>query len=201
MISLVFSLIVEIENASFQNSKNYLIIEKNENIINYFIQNFTKTYKKPSIPTLLEIRDAINNLNSNLGKYLKVKDTLKIDEILSAIGKFKLYDIQIIYILAYLSYNFGLNFEIYCAVKYSKSFKDYTLFDMGVLYGSPNYACYPILAIDDYYLIGSRKMYVLNRVSDFERFPDELFSVEVPNLQNQMSGYKIKLLKAKKINI
>ncbi len=200
MINLVFSLIVELENASSQNSKNYLVIEKNENIISYFIQNFTKTYKKPSIPTLLEVRNAIDSLNSSLDKYLKVKDTLKIDEILPNIGKFKLYDLQIIYILAYLSYNFDLKFEIYCAVKCSKSFKDYTLFDMGVLYGISNYACYPILAIDDYYLIGPRKMYVLSRISDFERFPNELFSIEVPQLQNQMSGYKIKLLKAKKIS-
>ncbi|MEO0144945.1 MAG: hypothetical protein ABIL49_05095 [candidate division WOR-3 bacterium] len=193
---MVFSLIIEVEHACFQNSKNYLIIQKNDSILNFFINNFTKTYKKPSIPTLLEIRDSLNVINSSLSKYLKVKDSLRIEDLISAIGKFKLYDLQIVYILAYLSYNFNLNFEIYCAVKYSKSFKDFSLFDMGLVYGTPNYMCYPILVIDSYYIIGPRKMYVLNRISDFERFPDELFSIEVPQLKNQMEGYKIKLIKA-----
>jgi hypothetical protein len=69
---------------------------------------------------------------------------------------------------------------------------------MGLIYGISKYACYPILVIDDYYIIGPRKMYILNRVSDFERFPDELFSIEVPELRNQIKGYKIKLLKIRK---
>jgi len=192
MSNLVFSLVVNIND-------NYLVIEKNDSVVNFIINNFTKTYKKPSIPTLLEIRDSINSINKTQTKYLKLNDTLKIKDILNSIGKFKLYDIHIIYLLAYLSYNFNLNFDIYCAVKYSKNFKNYLLFDMGSVYGTaPVYMCYPILVIDDYYIIGSRKMYVLNRISDFERFPDELFSIEIPELKNQMEGYKLKLIKSEK---
>lgn len=55
-MNLVFSFIIELENATYQNSKNYFVIEKNDSIVNFFINNFTKTYKKPSIPTLIEIR-------------------------------------------------------------------------------------------------------------------------------------------------
>ncbi|MEO0203116.1 MAG: hypothetical protein ABIL37_05300 [candidate division WOR-3 bacterium] len=196
MIYLVFNLIIEVKYATSQDSKNYFLIQKNDSITNFFINNFTKTYKKPSIPTLLEIRDCLNVINSSLEKYSRIQDSLKINDILQMIGKFKLYDLQVIYILAYLSYNFELNFNVYCAVKYSESFKHFSLFDMGLIYGFSSYMCYPLLVIDNYYIIGPRKMYVLSRVSDFERFPDELFSVEVPQLKNQMKGYKIKLLES-----
>jgi len=198
MISLVFNLIIEVDNVFGENKKFYFLIEKNDEIVSFFINNLTKNYKRPSIPTILEIRDSLNALNSKLNNFSKISDTIKIEELINQIGRFKLYDFQIIYILSYLSYNFNLNFDIYCAVKYSKNFKDFSLFDMGLIYGISKYACYPILVIDDYYIIGPRKMYILNRVSDFERFPDELFSIEVPELRNQIKGYKIKLLKMRK---
>lgn len=75
------------------------------------------------------------------------------------------------------------------------------LFDLTPIYGNSMYGCYPLLVIDNYYIIGPRKIYVLNRVSDFERFPDELFSKEVPELNFQMRGYKIKLIKGKKVQL
>ncbi len=198
MINLVFSLVIEIDNIFGENKKFYFVIEKNNEIINFFINNLTKNYKKPSIPTILEIRDSLYSINSKLNNFSKISDTLKIEELIKQIGKFKLYEFQIIYILSYLSYNFNLNFDIYCAVKYSKNFKDFSLFDMGLTYGISKYACYPILVIDDYYIIGPRKIYVLNRISDFERFPDELFSTEAPELKNQIKGYKLKLIKIRK---
>jgi len=198
MINLVFSLIIEVDNVFGENKKFYFLIEKGNETVNFFINNLTKNYKKPSIPTILEIRDSLYSINSKLNNFSKVSDTLKIEELINQIGKFKLYDFQIIYILSYLSYNFNLNFDIYCAVKYSKNFKDFSLFDMGLTYGISKYVCYPILVIDDYYIIGPRKMYVLNRISDFERFPDELFSIEAPELKNQIKGYKLKLLKIRK---
>ncbi|MEO0224022.1 MAG: hypothetical protein ABIL76_02880 [candidate division WOR-3 bacterium] len=198
MINLVFNLIIEINDVFGENKKFYFLIEKNNEIVNFFINNLTKNYKKPSIPTLLEIRDSLYSINSKLKNFSKVSDTLKIEELINQIGKLKLYDFQVIYILSYLSYNFNLNFDIYCAVKYSKNFKDFSLFDMGLIYGISKYACYPILVIDDYYIIGPRKIYVLNRISDFERFPDELFSIEVPELKNQIKGYKVRLIKIRK---
>lgn len=198
MINLVFSLIIEVNNIFGENKKFYFLIEKNNEVVNFFINNLTKNYKKPSIPTILEIRDSLYSINSKLKNFSKVSDTLKIEELINQIGKFKLYDFQVIYILSYLSYNFEINFDIYCAVKYSKNFKDFSLFDMGLIYGISKYACYPILVIDDYHIIGPRKIYVLNRISDFERFPDELFSIEAPELKNQIKGYKLKLIKIKK---
>jgi len=198
MINLVFSLIIEVNNIFGENKKFYFLIEKNNEVVNFFINNLTKNYKKPSIPTILEIRDSLYSINSKLKNFSKVSDTLKIEELINQIGKFKLYDFQVIYILSYLSYNFEINFDIYCAVKYSKNFKDFSLFDMGLIYGISKYACYPILVIDDYYIIGPRKIYVLNRISDFERFPDELFSIEAPELKNQIKGYKLKLIKIRK---
>jgi len=198
MINLVFSLIIEVNNIFGENKKFYFLIEKNNEVVNFFINNLTKNYKKPSIPTILEIRDSLYSINSKLKNFSKVSDTLKIEELINQIGKFKLYDFQVIYILSYLSYNFKINFDIYCAVKYSKNFKDFSLFDMGLIYGISKYACYPILVIDDYYIIGPRKIYVLNRISDFERFPDELFSIEAPELKNQIKGYKLKLIKIRK---
>lgn len=198
MINLVFSLIIEVNNIFGENKKFYFLIEKNNEVVNFFINNLTKNYKKPSIPTILEIRDSLYSINSKLKNFSKVSDTLKIEELINQIGKFKLYDFQVIYILSYLSYNFEINFDIYCAVKYSKNFKDFSLFDMGLIYGISKYACYPILVIDDYHIIGPRKIYVLNRISDFERFPDELFSIEAPELKNQIKGYKLKLIKIRK---
>ena len=198
MINLVFNLIIEVSNVFGENKKFYFLIEKSEEVSNFFTNNLTKNYKKPSIPTILEIRDSLYSINSKLKNFSKISDTLKIEDLINQIGKFKLYDFQVIYILSYLSYNFNLNFDIYCAVKYSKNLKDFSLFDMGLTYGISKYACYPILVIDDYYIIGPRKMYVLNRISDFERFPDELFSIEAPELKNQIKGYKVKLIKIKK---
>lgn len=200
-MNLVFSFIIELENATYQNSKNYFVIEKNDSIVNFFINNFTKTYKKPSIPTLIEIRDSINKINEKQKTYIKLRDTLKIQDVAKFILNQKLYDIHIIYLLSYISYNFNLNFDVYCVVKYSKSFKDIMLFDLTPIYGNSMYGCYPLLVIDNYYIIGPRKIYVLNRVSDFERFPDELFSKEVPELNFQMRGYKIKLIKGKKVQL
>ncbi|MCX7947314.1 MAG: hypothetical protein N2504_01845 [candidate division WOR-3 bacterium] len=197
-MNLAFSLTIELENAMYQNSKNFFLIEKNDSIVNLFIKNFTRTYKKPSIPTLIEIRDSIYKLNQNQKTYAKLSDTLKIQDIAKSISNQKLHDIHIIYLLSYISYNFNLNFDVYCVVKYSKTFKDAMLFDLTLLYGNSMYGCYPLLVIDNYHIIGPRKIYVLNRVSDFERFPDELFSKEIPELNAQMKGYKVKLIKGNK---
>jgi hypothetical protein len=42
MISLVFSLIIEVDNVFGENKKFYFLIEKNDEIVSFFINNLTK---------------------------------------------------------------------------------------------------------------------------------------------------------------
>ncbi len=160
------------------------------------ISSFNLTYKKPSVPMLKELRDSIYFRNMSVkSPYLSMGDTIMLRNVMDKLGREKLYDVEIIALLAAVARVSGMDYDVYCLSRYNARTGDIVAFDLSSLYGKYFYGCYPLIALDGN-IISARKFFTVGLIYDIARFPQQVLQVDAPPLLYQLRGFRTVLVKA-----
>ncbi len=162
------------------------------------VDRFNKEYTTANPFTIKELRDTLYRLNSSFAKLSARKETVYVKDVLKRIGKERLRYEELIGVLASVSYAFGMNFDVFCPVKVSRTFGEIIPIGAMSFYGEIGYICYPLLVIDSYYILSPRNFYKMEEWFSFVRFHSDFVEQDLMEIRGELRGYKLGFYKALK---
>jgi len=165
-------------------------------MVDSLVSSMNLTYSSLSFPMMVELRDSLYRINETApGPYRNLQTSIDLSQTIERIGKEKLIDLE----LAALLYQIAgrqLNPNLYCISKLDPLTGDIYPFDLTPLYGVFTYGCYPILTLDDTYILSPRQFSTTALLLDIVRFPQPIFEADAPQLLHQLRGYRAVFVKS-----